>query len=155
GEPDVVDHGAEGSTPATNRRKDASGVLVSSEGRRPSDSPTPSLARRFAASLRSGGSFAALTRWCMCVGNVDAVGGQAGRLRDLFGARRHHHEKRSRRDELLRGGRRRPPHEGKPFSAYLHLSHQTGEKSARTVPSADGLLVVDYGQNEKAIGVEI
>jgi hypothetical protein len=31
---------------------------------------------------------------------------------------------------------------GKPFSAYLHLSHQTGEKSAKTVPSADGLLVV-------------
>src|SRR5262247_1913956 len=23
---------------------------------------------------------------------------------------------------------------GRPFSAYLHLSHQTGEKSARTVP---------------------
>jgi len=44
---------------------------------------------------------------------------------------------------------------GKPFSAYLHLSHQTGEKSARTVPSADGLLVVDYGQNGNAIGVEI
>lgn len=44
---------------------------------------------------------------------------------------------------------------GKPFSAYLHLSHQTGEKSARTVPSGDGLLVVDYGQNGKAIGVEI
>ena len=44
---------------------------------------------------------------------------------------------------------------GKPFSAYLHLSHQTGEKSARTVPSADGLLVVDHGQNGKAIGVEI
>jgi uncharacterized protein YuzE len=44
---------------------------------------------------------------------------------------------------------------GKPFSAYLHLSHQTGEKSARTVPSADGLLVIDYGQNGKAIGVEI
>jgi hypothetical protein len=36
---------------------------------------------------------------------------------------------------------------GKPFSAYLHLSHQTGEKSARTVPSADGLLVIDYGRN--------
>jgi hypothetical protein len=33
---------------------------------------------------------------------------------------------------------------GKPFSASLHLSHQTGEKSARTVPSADGLLVIDY-----------
>jgi uncharacterized protein YuzE len=44
---------------------------------------------------------------------------------------------------------------GKPFSAYLHLSHETGEKSAKTVPSADGLLVVDYGQNGKAIGVEI
>jgi hypothetical protein len=44
---------------------------------------------------------------------------------------------------------------GEPFSAYLHLSHQTGEKSARTVPSGDGLLVVDYGQNGKAIGVEI
>src|SRR5207248_7185691 len=44
---------------------------------------------------------------------------------------------------------------GNPFSAYLHLSHQTGEKSARTVPSADGLLVVDYGHNGKAIGVEI
>ena len=44
---------------------------------------------------------------------------------------------------------------GKPFSAYLHLSHQTGQKSARTVPSADGLLVVDYAQSGKAIGVEI
>ena len=30
---------------------------------------------------------------------------------------------------------------GRPFSAYLHLSHETGEKSGRTVPSADGLLV--------------
>ena len=44
---------------------------------------------------------------------------------------------------------------GEPFSAYLHLSHQTGEKSVRTVPSDDGLLVVDYGPNGKAIGVEI
>jgi len=34
-----------------------------SEGLRPSDAPTPSLARRFAGSLRSGGSFAALTRF--------------------------------------------------------------------------------------------
>ena len=40
---------------------------------------------------------------------------------------------------------------GKPFSAYLHLSHQTGEKSARTVPSTDGLLVIDYAQNGRAI----
>jgi hypothetical protein len=44
---------------------------------------------------------------------------------------------------------------GKPFSAYLHLSHETGEKSTRTVPSADGLLIVDYGHNGKPIGVEI
>lgn len=36
---------------------------------------------------------------------------------------------------------------GRPFSAYLHLSHETGEKSARTVPSPDGLLVVDYAAN--------
>ena len=44
---------------------------------------------------------------------------------------------------------------GKPFSAYLHLSHQTGEKSAKTVPSADGLLVVDYAKDGEPIGVEI
>jgi uncharacterized protein YuzE len=44
---------------------------------------------------------------------------------------------------------------GKAFSAYLHLSHQTGEKSVRTVPSTDGLIVIDYGQNGNAIGVEI
>ena len=43
---------------------------------------------------------------------------------------------------------------GKPFSAYLHLSHQTGEKSAKTVPSVDGLLVVDYARDGKPIGVE-
>ena len=44
---------------------------------------------------------------------------------------------------------------GEAFSAYLHLSHQTGEKSAKTVPSADGLLVVDYIQDGKPFGVEI
>ena len=44
---------------------------------------------------------------------------------------------------------------GKAFAAYLHLSHQTGEKSAKTVPSSDGLLVVDYAQDAKPIGVEI
>ena len=44
---------------------------------------------------------------------------------------------------------------GKAFAAYLHLSHQTGEKSATTVPSADGFLVVDYAPNGKPIGVEI
>jgi hypothetical protein len=44
---------------------------------------------------------------------------------------------------------------GRPFAAYLHLSHPTGEKSARTVASPDGLLVVDYGDTGRPIGVEI
>jgi hypothetical protein len=44
---------------------------------------------------------------------------------------------------------------GRPFAAYLHLSHQTGEKSAKTMPSPDGLLVVDYGANGQPLGVEI
>ena len=44
---------------------------------------------------------------------------------------------------------------GRAFSAYLHLSHETGEKSAKTVPSPDGLLVVDYGVNGRPVGVEI
>jgi len=44
---------------------------------------------------------------------------------------------------------------GQPFAAYLHLSHATGEKSAKTVPSPDGLLVVDYAPNGQPIGVEI
>lgn len=44
---------------------------------------------------------------------------------------------------------------GKAFAAYLALSHQTGEKSVKTVPSADGLLVVDYANDGRPIGVEI
>ena len=44
---------------------------------------------------------------------------------------------------------------GNAFAAYLHLSHQTGEKSAKRVPSVDGLLVVDYAGDGKPIGVEI
>jgi len=44
---------------------------------------------------------------------------------------------------------------GRPFSAYLHLSHETAEKSAKTVPSPDGLLVVDYAANGQPVGVEI
>jgi hypothetical protein len=44
---------------------------------------------------------------------------------------------------------------GKAFAAYLHLSHQTGEKSAKTVPSADGLPVVNYAHDGRPIGVEI
>jgi hypothetical protein len=44
---------------------------------------------------------------------------------------------------------------GRAFAAYLHLSHPTGEKSAKTVASPDGLLVVDYGSTGRAVGVEI
>lgn len=44
---------------------------------------------------------------------------------------------------------------GRPFAAYLHLSHATGEKSARTVATPDGLLVVDYNNAGQAVGVEI
>ena len=41
------------------------------------------------------------------------------------------------------------------FAAYLHLSHTTGEKSARTAASPDGLLMVDYGTTGRPVGVEI
>jgi hypothetical protein len=44
---------------------------------------------------------------------------------------------------------------GRPFAAYLWLAHETGEKAARTVPSSDGLLVVDYCTNGRPLGVEI
>jgi len=44
---------------------------------------------------------------------------------------------------------------GRPFAAYLHLSHATGEKSARTVATPDGLLVVDYNGAGEPVGVEI
>jgi hypothetical protein len=44
---------------------------------------------------------------------------------------------------------------GRAFAAYLHLSHPTGEKSARTVASADGLLIVDYAGSGRPLGVEI
>ena len=44
---------------------------------------------------------------------------------------------------------------GRAFAAYLHLSHTTGEKSAKTVASPDGLLIVDYGATGQPIGVEI
>jgi hypothetical protein len=44
---------------------------------------------------------------------------------------------------------------GRPFAAYLHLSHATGEKSAKTMASPDGLLIVDYGSTGRPVGVEI
>lgn len=44
---------------------------------------------------------------------------------------------------------------GRTFAAYLHLSHPTGDKSARTVASPDGLRVVDYAASGEPLGVEI
>ncbi len=44
---------------------------------------------------------------------------------------------------------------GKAFAAYLHFSHPTGEKSAKTVASPDGLLIVDYAASHRPLGVEI
>lgn len=44
---------------------------------------------------------------------------------------------------------------GRPFAAYLHLLHAVGEKSARTVASPDGLLIVDYAASGQPLGVEI
>lgn len=44
---------------------------------------------------------------------------------------------------------------GRAFAAYLHLPHPTGEKSAKTKASPDGLLVVDYNGAGRVIGVEI
>ena len=44
---------------------------------------------------------------------------------------------------------------GRTFAAYLYLSHPTGEKSARTAASPDGLLIVDYAASGRPLGVEI
>lgn len=44
---------------------------------------------------------------------------------------------------------------GRVLAAYLHLSHPAGEKSAKTVASPDGLLVVDCSATGRAVGVEI
>ena len=44
---------------------------------------------------------------------------------------------------------------GRTFVAYLHVSHPTGEKSARTIASPNGLLIVDYSTSGTPLGVEI
>ena len=44
---------------------------------------------------------------------------------------------------------------GRALAAYLYLPHPTGEKSARTEASSDGLLVVDYAADGHPIGIEI
>ena len=44
---------------------------------------------------------------------------------------------------------------GRPFAAYLCLSHKPGERSTRTESTPDGLLVIDYAADGRPIGVEI
>jgi hypothetical protein len=46
---------------------------------------------------------------------------------------------------------------GRAFAAYLYFSHDEGtkRKSVRTVPSPDHLLVVDYAESGKPLGIEI
>ena len=43
---------------------------------------------------------------------------------------------------------------GRAFAAYLHLSHPTGEKRAKTMASKDGL-IVDCGSTGRPVGIEI
>jgi uncharacterized protein YuzE len=45
--------------------------------------------------------------------------------------------------------------QGRALAAYLYLSHDVERKSARTVASADHLLVVDYAESGQPFGVEI
>jgi hypothetical protein len=77
------------------------------------------------------------------------------------------HRRARRRGHLARGrdGLRGVPmterslqvtyRKGRAFAAYLHLSHPTGEKSARTVASPDGLLTSTTSASGGAVGVEI
>ena len=43
---------------------------------------------------------------------------------------------------------------GRPFAAYIYLNRRPGEKSARTEPISDDL-VVDYAADGRPIGIEI
>ena len=42
---------------------------------------------------------------------------------------------------------------GRAFAAYLALAHQTTEKSSTTIPSLDGLLVIDYAATDRPLGI--
>lgn len=43
---------------------------------------------------------------------------------------------------------------GKPFAAYIYLSHQRGQKSVRTEAITEDLLI-DYAQDGTPLGIEI
>jgi hypothetical protein len=45
--------------------------------------------------------------------------------------------------------------QGRMFAAYLYLGRRAGQKSARTVPVDDGLMVIDYGADGLPWGIEI
>jgi hypothetical protein len=44
---------------------------------------------------------------------------------------------------------------GRAFAAYLHLSHTTGARRAKSKPSPDGLLVVDRDASGRPVGIEL
>lgn len=43
---------------------------------------------------------------------------------------------------------------GKPFAAYIYLSHRCGQKSVRTEAITEDLLI-DYAQDGTPLGIEI
>lgn len=43
---------------------------------------------------------------------------------------------------------------GRPLAAYYYLPRRSSDKSVRTVPESDGLLV-DFADDGRAIGIEI
>ena len=43
---------------------------------------------------------------------------------------------------------------GKPFAAYIYLSHRSGQKSVRTEAITEDLLI-DYAQDGTPLGIEI
>ncbi len=43
---------------------------------------------------------------------------------------------------------------GKPFAAYIYLSHRRGQKSVRTEAITEDLLI-DYAQDGTPLGIEI
>jgi len=44
---------------------------------------------------------------------------------------------------------------GRPYAAYLYFAASNGQKSVRTVASADGQLIVDYNSDGLPYGIEI
>lgn len=45
--------------------------------------------------------------------------------------------------------------QGRMLAAYLYLGRHTGQKSARSVPVDNGLMVIDYNAQGAVLGIEI